>query len=250
MPQPPSSRHDPSGRRKSNSAGGSVTGQSDGRRRAVRREVVRRIDRGAGSAYRVNGNDVRAKDVALAFAAAVFERPDWLAAARRAWDYVAEEMADGARLRHSARHGQVKEIEFLDDYAEMSRAALMLYEVSAEPVFLARARAWLEILDAQYWDREAGGYFYSPDGGEKLIARSKSAHDNATPAGNGTLVGVLARLYHLTAEDAYLQRASALVRAFSGEIGERFAPMPTLICCRVPCRSLLSAHAASASATR
>ena len=166
---------------------------------------------------------------ALACAAAVFERPNWLAAARRAWDYVAEEMADGARLRHSARHGQVKEIEFLDDYAEMSRAALLLYEVSGEPVFLERARAWLDILDAQYWDAEAGGYFYSPDGGEKLIARSKSAHDNATPSGNGTLVGVLARLYHLTAEDAYLERASALVRAFTGEIGERFAPMPTLI---------------------
>ncbi len=165
----------------------------------------------------------------LAFAAAVFERPDWLAAARRAWDYVAFEMADGERLRHSARHGQVKEIEFLDDYAEMSRAALMLYEVSGEPVFLERARAWLDILDADFWDAEAGGYFYSPEGGEKLIARSKSAHDMATPSGNGTLVGVLARLYHLTAEEAYLERAGALVRAFSGEIGERFTPMPTLI---------------------
>ncbi|MCT2558326.1 AAA family ATPase [Tsuneonella sp. YG55] len=31
-------------------------------------EVVRRIERGAGSAYRVNGKDVRAKDVALTFA--------------------------------------------------------------------------------------------------------------------------------------------------------------------------------------
>ena len=31
-------------------------------------EVVRRIERGAGSAYRVNGKDVRAKDVALVFA--------------------------------------------------------------------------------------------------------------------------------------------------------------------------------------
>ncbi|WP_375290944.1 chromosome segregation SMC family protein [Qipengyuania sp.] len=31
-------------------------------------EVVRRIERGAGSAYRVNGRDVRAKDVALTFA--------------------------------------------------------------------------------------------------------------------------------------------------------------------------------------
>ena len=31
-------------------------------------EVTRRIERGAGSAYRVNGKDVRAKDVALLFA--------------------------------------------------------------------------------------------------------------------------------------------------------------------------------------
>src|SRR5687767_9663640 len=31
-------------------------------------EVVRRIERGAGSAYRLNGRDVRAKDIALTFA--------------------------------------------------------------------------------------------------------------------------------------------------------------------------------------
>ena len=31
-------------------------------------EVTRRIERGAGSAYRSNGRDVRAKDVALIFA--------------------------------------------------------------------------------------------------------------------------------------------------------------------------------------
>src|SRR5213082_3485640 len=32
------------------------------------REIVRRIERGAGSAYRIDGRDVRAKDVALLFA--------------------------------------------------------------------------------------------------------------------------------------------------------------------------------------
>lgn len=41
---------------------GAATGESD------ETEVVRRIDRGAGSAYRINGRDVRAKDVALLFA--------------------------------------------------------------------------------------------------------------------------------------------------------------------------------------
>ena len=166
---------------------------------------------------------------ALAFASAVFERPDWLEAAKRAWNYIAGEMADGTRLRHSARHGQIKEIEFLDDYAEMSRAALMLNEVTGEVTYLERARDWVKVLDEQYWDHNAGGYYYSPAHSEKLIARNKSAHDNATPAGNGTLVGVLAKLYLLTAEEEYLERATQLVHAFSGELGERFAPMPTLI---------------------
>ncbi|GGC11144.1 chromosome partition protein Smc [Novosphingobium endophyticum] len=42
------------------------TAPIDGAREEL--EVVRRIERGAGSAYRVNGRDVRAKDVALIFA--------------------------------------------------------------------------------------------------------------------------------------------------------------------------------------
>jgi chromosome segregation protein len=42
-----------------------LTGEGDDGREL---EVVRRIERGAGSAYRVNGRDVRAKDVALTFA--------------------------------------------------------------------------------------------------------------------------------------------------------------------------------------
>ena len=40
--------------------------REDGTREEI--EVVRRIERGAGSAYRINGRDVRAKDVALIFA--------------------------------------------------------------------------------------------------------------------------------------------------------------------------------------
>ena len=43
-----------------------VLGGTDGEGEEL--EVVRRIERGAGSAYRVNGRDVRAKDVALTFA--------------------------------------------------------------------------------------------------------------------------------------------------------------------------------------
>ena len=165
---------------------------------------------------------------ALANAAGVFGEPAWLDAAREAFDYVAGPMAAGERLRHSARHGRSKEVEFLDDYAEMARAALMLAEASGDDAYVTRARGWVAILDAHYWDAAEGGYFYAPDDAEASISRTKTAHDSATPAGNGTIVGVLARLHYLTGEGAYLERAEALVKAFSGELERNFSPLATL----------------------
>ena len=42
------------------------------------------------------------------------------------------------------------------------------------------------------------------------------------------MVGVLARLHHLTGEAAYRDRAEALVKAFSGELERNFSPLSTL----------------------
>ena len=61
---------------------------------------------------------------ALVRAAAVFGRPDWLDAARRAFDTVATRMAapDDGRLVHALRHGQVSAAGLLEDHAAMARA--------------------------------------------------------------------------------------------------------------------------------
>jgi uncharacterized protein len=50
-----------------------------------------------------------------------------------------------------------------------------------------------------------------------VLVRPKNAQDGPTPAANGTLVAVLARLYALTGEDPYRARAEQLVEVFSGE---------------------------------
>ena len=165
---------------------------------------------------------------ALANAAMVLREQAWLDAAVEAFDYVAGPMAEGERLRHAARHGRSKDVEFLDDYAEMARAALMLAEATGETSYVEKVRGWVAVLDAHYWDEAEGGYFYAPDDGEASISRTKTAHDAATPAGNGTMVGVLARLHHLTGEAAYRDRAEALVKAFSGELEQNFSPLSTL----------------------
>jgi uncharacterized protein YyaL (SSP411 family) len=167
---------------------------------------------------------------ALARAAPVFEQPAWLEAARRAFDVVVAEMTVDGRLCHAWRHGRARHPATLDDYANLCDAALALAEATGEHRFVAQAEDWVAVLDRRYWDAAGGGYFLTADDTEGLILRSKTAHDNAAPAGNGTMVQVLGRLHYLTGRAAYRERAEALVAAFSGELERNFFPLATLLC--------------------
>jgi hypothetical protein len=167
---------------------------------------------------------------ALAEAGLAFDRSDWVALAQRAFAFIRDKMTgDDGRLRHSWREGRARHPASIDDYANLSRAALALHEATGDPAYLDQARAWIAVLDRHYWDNAGGGYFFAADDTTDLIARAKTASDAAVPAGNGTLVGVLARLDLLTGDDAYRRRAEAILGAFSGELGRNFFPLATLI---------------------
>ena len=166
---------------------------------------------------------------ALTRAALAVDAAEWLEAAQDAFDFVAERMVEDGRLRHSWRHGVLKHPASVDDYANMTEAALVLYEATGRVRYLIQAEAWIGILDAHYWDTEAGGYFFSADDTSDVPLRTKNVYDNAVPAGNGVLVGVLIRLFHLTGKESYAQRANDLVAAFAGEIGRNFFPLSTFL---------------------
>lgn len=166
---------------------------------------------------------------ALARVGALFDESTWLDAARDAFDFVRREMTVDGRLRHSWRLGKARHPATLDDYANMARAALALSEATGDKSYIDAAKAWVAILDSHYWDAAGGGYFFTAADTTDVILRNKTAVDHATPAGNATMVGVLARLYYLTGESAYRDRAEALVGAFAGEIGRNFFPLASFI---------------------
>jgi uncharacterized protein YyaL (SSP411 family) len=167
---------------------------------------------------------------ALANASAVFERADWLDAATRAWRCVMDRMRDeDGRLFHSYRAGKRLHRGTLDDYAGMSRAGLALFETTGESRYIDNVRALVAVLDSHFADTEAGGYFITADDAADLIVRTKHAHDNASPAGNGTLVGVFARLWLLTGEPTWRDKAERQVAAFAGELQTNFFPLMTVL---------------------
>jgi len=167
---------------------------------------------------------------AMANAAVVFERSEWLETARQAFEFIRREMttADG-RLLHSWRAGRARHPTNVDDYANLARAALALQEGTGDVSFLTQAREWVATLDRDYGDEAGGGYFFAAKDTKGLIARAKTAADSAVPAGNGTLVGVLIRLAILTGDDTFRRRAEEIVETFSGEVARNFFPLATLL---------------------
>jgi uncharacterized protein YyaL (SSP411 family) len=64
----------------------------------------------------------------------------------------------------------------------------------------------------EFWDEEAGGFFFTGRSHEKLITRPKEFFDNATPSGNSVAAEVLQKLAVLLQSEDYERRAVTILR--------------------------------------
>ncbi len=165
----------------------------------------------------------------LARAAAVFGKPEWLARAEAAFDAVMGclGMPDG-RVRHAWRLGRTTAAGMLDDQAAMARAALALHAATGDPARLAQAVRLTEAAVAHFADPVGGFHVTADDAEDVPLGRSRTAGDNATPAGAGLLAEVFARLHHLTGDPAWRARTEGVLTAFSAQ-PDQLAGMPTLL---------------------
>ncbi len=158
------------------------------------------------------------------------DAPELLKTAAGAFGFVTQNMMEkDGRLWHSFCDGKTAHIAVLDDYANMTEASLLFFELTGNAAYLSQAEIWVNVLLHDYWDDAGKGFFLSAHKMKDLPLRPKTADDTATPSGNGTMVGVLARLFLLTGKEIYRDRAEATARAFSGDIGQRFFPLSTLL---------------------
>ncbi|MBR9973633.1 thioredoxin domain-containing protein [Magnetospirillum sulfuroxidans] len=167
---------------------------------------------------------------ALANAGFVFDRPDWLAMAERAFAVITGKMAlADDRLAHCLCQGRAGAVGFIDDLAHMARAALMLYQTTGATAYLDQAEKWVAAADCHHWDQNLGGYFHVSHAATDVIVRTKPVIDAAVPSANGTMVQVLAILAQITDKPAYADRAQATVAVFMDQFNEHFANMSALL---------------------
>jgi uncharacterized protein YyaL (SSP411 family) len=143
---------------------------------------------------------------ALAEGGRRLDRPDLVDAARRVAEFLLGPLSGGdGRLYRSYREGRAKTTGFLEDYADVARGLLELHVATGELRWLEKANRLARLAVELFADAEHGGFFRTPEGGERLIARQKAFDDSPTPSGNSMLAEVLLRLARLYG-DAELER--------------------------------------------
>jgi len=149
----------------------------------------------------------------LALAARALGRAEFAEAATRALDFIRATLWRDGRLLATCTEGRAHLNAYLDDYAFLADAILELQQVRFRAEELRFAQALLEVLLAHFADAQAGGFFFTSDDHERLIHRSKTFSDDATPSGNGVAAYVLQRFGQLLGEPRYLAAAERTLRA-------------------------------------
>jgi uncharacterized protein YyaL (SSP411 family) len=150
---------------------------------------------------------------ALADAGAVLGRTDHLTAARQCAEFVWSRMRDGeGRLLRTWKEGEARIDAYLEDYAYLTDALIVLYEATFEARWFDAAVETAEALIERFADPERGGFFTTAHDAEALIARRKDVDDHPIPSGNSAAALALLRMAALTGNREYERHAVSVFR--------------------------------------
>ncbi|MGA9341603.1 MAG: thioredoxin domain-containing protein [Rhodanobacteraceae bacterium] len=127
--------------------------------------------------------------------------------------FLHENLWRAGRLYACHAGGTAKIPAYLDDYAFLLDAILLMLQRRWKRSDLDWAIALADALIERFEDRELGGFFFTADDAEPLPQRPKSFADEALPNGNGVAARALLRLGHLLGDARYLGAAERCLRA-------------------------------------
>jgi len=142
----------------------------------------------------------------------------FLSAAEKAAGFILSHLYQNSRLLHTYKDGIAKLNAYLDDVAYFLDALIDLYEVSGKQHYLSQAKSFADILISKFWDHEAGAFYFTSNDHEKLIDRTQPVYDQSVPSGNAIAAQALQRLFCLSGEKTYQERAESILIAFGSEM--------------------------------
>jgi len=153
----------------------------------------KRIKPGLDDKILTSWNGLMIRSMGLAYQ--ILGDPRYLEAAETSAKFILKELVQkNGHLLRTHRAGKSHLNACLEDYSYFIAGLIELYQASFDPYWLREANRLNQIMISQFWDSQNGGFFFTGKDHPKLIVRSKSAYDGATPSGASMAVHVLLRL--------------------------------------------------------
>jgi uncharacterized protein YyaL (SSP411 family) len=157
---------------------------------------------------------------ALAKAARALSRKEYAGAARKAAEFIRRRLEISGKLHHRWAGGEPAVPAFLDDYAFLIWGLIELYETEFDPAVLEWAYCLTEDLLSRFWDKQVGGFFFTPSEYDEFGVRRKELYDGAVPSGNSVMLENLLRLGRLTGRVEFEKTAEEMIGAFAGRVSQ------------------------------
>lgn len=154
---------------------------------------------------------------AMCYLYRISQNETYLEAALNAEHFIHKHLCENNTLYVSYRSGRRGERGFADEYANMIFALLSLHEVTFKSEYLEKAQRLLNKMLAEFYDKEAGGFFLYGKENEQLIFRPKETYDGAMPSSNSMMAYNLVCLYEMTGKEKIGELAAQQMRFMAGE---------------------------------
>jgi uncharacterized protein YyaL (SSP411 family) len=143
---------------------------------------------------------------ALAHAGSLLGKTDWIQQAEQGVIRLLSTMTDEqGQLHHRFRQGNRSIPAHADDYAQIIRCHMRLYQGSGNLDHLQTALNYQDQMNTTCWDPENGGYFITSERAD-LLHRTKPWYDGAIPSVNSTAASNLIDLFYYTGEVEHQER--------------------------------------------
>jgi uncharacterized protein YyaL (SSP411 family) len=153
----------------------------------------------------------------LADAGRLLDNEIYIQRATKAANFVLEKLQqDDGRLLRTYTAGQAKLNAYLDDYAFMIDGLIALHKATGEAAWLEKADRLLQKQIELFHDSDGGGFYFTSNDHQELLAKTKDPVDAAIPSGNGVTASNLLYLGKKLEKPEYEEMAKGIYYATSG----------------------------------
>jgi uncharacterized protein YyaL (SSP411 family) len=128
-------------------------------------------------------------------------------------------MLDDGHLLRTHKHGKSHIAAFLEDYATCIEAAISLFEVTSNQLYIEDAERWLSICNYEFIHADGSLYYYTSIHQADIIMRQADLQDNVIPASNSIMAWSIFMLGHIQSNPKYLAQAKQMCAYAMAQIG-------------------------------